>query len=120
MAKGFQEVQSTQTLKVGFDKAMMNNAVKDVERNMQLMSSRVNQAGNAVQKLTAGSVLGLGGALGAAFAIGARARVVFEQQFADVKKTLDVAGDAEQVERAFDNIAKQLEILATFLPQFQN
>ena len=116
MAKGFQAGTINTTLKVGFDKAAMNNAVKDVERNMQLMSSRVNQAGNAVQKLTAGSVLGLGGALGAAFAIGARAAVVFEQQFADVKKTLDVAGDAEQVERAFDNIAKQLRNIAKSSP----
>ena len=116
MAKGFQAGTINTTLKMSFDKAAMNEAVKDVERNMQLMSTKVGVAGKSIQRLVSTSVMGLGGSLAAAFAFGARAAVVFEQQFADVKKTLDVAGDADEVEKAFDNIAKQLRSIAKNSP----
>lgn len=116
MAKGFQAGTINTTLKMSFDKAAMNDAVKDVERNMQLMSSRVGAAGKSIQQLTASTVMGLGGALGGAFLFGARAAVAFEQQFADVKKTLDVSGDAQQVEKAFSAIAKQLRNIAKESP----
>ena len=116
MAKGFQAGTINTTLKMSFDKAAMNDAVKDVERNMKLMSSRVGAAGKSIQQLTMSTVTGLGGALGGAFLFGARAAVAFEQQFADVKKTLDVSGDAQQVEKAFDAIAGQLRNIAKFSP----
>ena len=71
MPKGFQAGTINTTLKMSFDKAAMNEAVKDVERNMQLMSTKVGVAGKSIQRLVSTSVMGLGGSLAAAFAFGA-------------------------------------------------
>lgn len=103
-------------LRAGFDKGAMNNAVREVGKNMELMSSRVKSAGNMVTRTMGVSVLPFGAALAGAFAFGSAAAVRFEDEFANVKKTLDVTGEASQVEASFKVIAQQLRDIAKFSP----
>ena len=103
-------------LRAGFDKGAMNTAQREVGKNMQLMANRSKQAGMAINSTIAMSILPFGAALAGAFGFGAAAAIKFEEQFAAVKKTLDVAGEGAEVEAAFKNIAKQLRNIAKVSP----
>lgn len=103
-------------LRAGFDKGAMNTAVRDVGRNMQMMTNRIKEAQKGVQLAVATSILPLGAALAGAFAFGGAAAVRFEEQFAAVKKTLDVSAEGAAAEKQFKNIALQLRNLAKFTP----
>lgn len=103
-------------LRAGFDKGAMNGAVRDVGRNMQMMTNRIKEAQKGVQLATATAILPLGAALAGAFAFGGAAAVKFEEQFAAVKKTLDVSAEGAAAEKQFKNIALQLRNLAKFTP----
>ena len=103
-------------LRTGFDKGAMNSAQREVGKNMQVMANRSKQAGMAINSTIAMSILPFGAALAGAFGFGAAAAVKFEEQFAAVKKTLDVAGEGAEVEAAFQGIAKQLRNIAKASP----
>ena len=103
-------------LRTSFDKGAMNTATREVGRSMQTMSSRVKIAATEVNKVIATSAIPLGAALGGAFAFGTAAAVKFEEEFANVKKTLDVSAEGEEAERIFNNIAQQLRDIAKFSP----
>lgn len=103
-------------LRAGFDKGAMNNATREVGKNMQLMSNRVRGAGNAFSQAIGTSVAPFGAAVVGAFALGGAAAVRFEEQFANVKKTLDIKQEGAEAERAFQSIALQLRALAKFSP----
>jgi TP901 family phage tail tape measure protein len=103
------------TLDVGFDNKSLNRATRDVDRAMNRMAQQSKASAQSVKAMTP-VVAGIGGAIVASFAIGAKAAATFEQQFADVKKTLDVRGEAQEVERQFSNIAKQIRNIAKFSP----
>ena len=103
-------------LRAGFDKGAMNTAQREVGKNMQLMANRSKQAGMAINSTIAMSILPFGAALAGAFGFGAAAAVKFEEQFAAVKKTLDVAGEGAEVEAAFQGIARQLRNIAKVSP----
>jgi len=103
-------------LRAGFDKGAMNGAVREVGRNMQMMTNRIKEAQKGVQLATATAILPLGAALAGAFAFGGAAAVRFEEQFAAVKKTLDVSAEGAAAEKQFKNIALQLRNLAKFTP----
>ena len=103
------------TLDVGFDNKALNRATRDVDRAMNRMAQRSKASAQSVKAMTP-VVAGIGGAIVASFAIGAKAAATFEQQFADVKKTLDVKGEAKEVERQFANIAKEIRNIAKFSP----
>ena len=103
-------------LRTGFDKGAMNSAQREVGKNMQLMANRSKQAGMAINSTIAMSILPFGAALAGAFGFGAAAAIKFEEQFAAVKKTLDVAGEGAEVEAAFQGIAKQLRNIAKVSP----
>ena len=103
------------TLDVGFDNKALNRATRDVDRAMNRMAQRSKASAQSVKAMTP-VVAGIGGAIVASFAIGAKAAATFEQQFADVKKTLDVKGEAAEVERQFANIAKEIRNIAKFSP----
>ena len=103
-------------LRTSFDKGAMNTATREVGRSMQTMSSRVKVAATEVNKVIATSAIPLGAALGGAFAFGTAAAVKFEEEFANVKKTLDVSAEGEEAERIFNNIAQQLRDIAKFSP----
>tara|TARA_A100001388_G_scaffold277643_1_gene270164 strand:+ start:768 stop:5606 length:4839 start_codon:yes stop_codon:yes gene_type:complete len=103
-------------LRAGFDKGAMNNATREVGKNMQLMSNRIKGAGSAFSSAVLTSVAPFGAAVVGAFALGGAAAVRFEEQFANVKKTLDIKQEGAEAERAFQSIALQLRALAKFSP----
>lgn len=103
-------------LRAGFDKGAMNNATREVGKNMQLMSNRVRGAGSAFTSAITTSIAPFGAAVVGAFALGGAAAVRFEEQFANVKKTLDIKQEGAEAERAFQSIALQLRALAKFSP----
>jgi len=103
-------------LRAGFDKGAMNQATREVGRNMQLMSNRVGKAGSAFSQAIGTSIAPFGAAMVGAFALGGMAAVRFEEQFANVKKTLDIKQEGKEAEAAFANIALQLRSLAKFSP----
>jgi len=81
-------------LNVGFDKNAMNRAVEGVSSGMNDMAKRTRAASRAVTSGTISTFAGIGAALTASFAFGAKAAAQFEDEFANVKKTLDVSGTA--------------------------
>jgi|MDTC01.3.fsa_nt_gb TP901 family phage tail tape measure protein len=103
------------TLDVGFDNKSLNRATRDVDRAMNRMAQNSKAQAQSVKAMTP-VFAGIGGALVASFAVGAAAAAKFEQQFADVKKTLDVKGEGREVERQFANIAKEIRNIAKFSP----
>jgi len=103
-------------LNVGFDKNAMNRAVEGVSSGMNDMAKRTRAASRAVTSGTISTFAGIGAALTASFAFGAKAAAQFEDEFANVKKTLDVSGTAEEVEAKFANIAQELRNISKFSP----
>ena len=103
------------SLDVGFDNKSLNRATRDVDRAMNRMAQNSKAQAQSVKAMTP-VFAGIGGALVASFAVGAAAASKFEQQFADVKKTLDVKGEGKEVERQFANIAKEIRNIAKFSP----
>lgn len=103
-------------LQVGFDKNAMNNAISGVSKGMNDLAGRTQQAVRRTTGQSAAAFAGIGAALTGSFAFGARAAAQFEDEFANVKKTLDVSGTAEEVEEKFANIAKELRNIAKFSP----
>ena len=103
------------SLDVGFDNKSLNRATRDVDRAMNRMAQNSKAQAQSVKAMTP-VFAGIGGALVASFAVGAAAAAKFEQQFADVKKTLDVKGEGREVERQFANIAKEIRNIAKFSP----
>jgi len=103
-------------LQVGFDKNAMNNAINGVSKGMNDLANRTQQAVRKTTGQSAAAFAGIGGALTASFAFGARAAAQFEDEFANVKKTLDVTGTAAEVEEKFENIAKELRNISKFSP----
>jgi len=103
-------------LQVGFDKNAMNNAVNGVARGMNDLASRTQEAVRRTTGQSAAAFAGIGAALTASFAFGARAAAQFEDEFANVKKTLDVTGTAAEVEEKFENIARELRNISKFSP----
>ena len=103
-------------LQVGFDKNAMNNAVNGVARGMNDLAARTQMAVRKTTGQSAAAFAGIGAALTASFAFGARAAAQFEDEFANVKKTLDVTGTAAEVEEKFENIARELRNISKFSP----
>ena len=63
-------------LRAGFDKGAMNQATREVGRNMQLMSNRVGKAGSAFSQAIGTSIAPFGAAIIGAFALGGMAAVI--------------------------------------------
>ena len=103
-------------VQLGFNEGAMGKTVKQVDRSMQQMAARTRAAGKAISQTQRVAIGGFGASLAAAFAFGARAAVAFEDQFASVKKTLDVKGEGAEVERAFQGIAQEIRAIAKFSP----
>lgn len=103
-------------LRAGFDKGAMNNATREVGKNMNMMANRVGKAGSAFTQAIGTSIAPFGAAIVGAFALGGMAAVRFEEQFAAVKKTLDIKQEGKEAEQAFESIALQLRALAKFSP----
>ena len=95
-------------VRLGFDDGAMNKSVKEVERGMKAMAARTAAVSKALSQTQRIATFGVGASLAAAFAFGARAAIVFEEQFANVKKTLDVSGEGAAAEKAFKAIAEEI------------
>ena len=103
-------------VRLGFDDGAMNKSVKEVERGMKQMAARTAAVSKALSQTQRVATFGVGASLAAAFAFGARAAIVFEEQFANVKKTLDVSGEGAAAERAFKGIAEEIRNISKFTP----
>ena len=102
-------------IEAGYDKTSLQRANRDIERSFSKLSTKlagVTAASSAVQTVA----LGTGAAFVAAFAGGVAAAAAFEEQFVNVKKTLDVKGEADQVAASFENISKRLRELVKTAP----
>tara|TARA_A100001015_G_scaffold245433_1_gene281375 strand:+ start:83 stop:5128 length:5046 start_codon:yes stop_codon:yes gene_type:complete len=103
-------------VRLGFDDGAMNKSVKEVERGMKAMAARTAAVSKALSQTQRIATFGVGASLAAAFAFGARAAIVFEEQFANVKKTLDVSGEGAAAEKAFKAIAEEIRNISKFTP----
>ena len=102
-------------IEAGYDKTSLNRANRDIEASFSKLNSKLagmTAASRAVQQ----AALGTGAAFIASFAGGVAAAAAFEEQFVNVKKTLDVKGTADEAERAFANISKRLRELVKTAP----
>ncbi len=103
-------------LRTSFDKGAMTKAQREVGKNMQLMANKAAGASRTITAGIAGSIMPMGALMAGAFAFGGAAAVRFQEQFAAVKKTLDIKGEGQQVEAQFQQIGRQLRNIAKFSP----
>ena len=102
-------------IEAGYDKTSLARANKDIQQSYSQLAVKLKQVTNA-SRITQTTAAGVGASLVAAFAGGIAAAAAFEEQFVNVKKTLNVAGDAKQAEAAFDNISKRLREMVKLAP----
>ena len=102
-------------IEAGYDKTSLARANKDIQQSYSQLAVKLKQVTNA-SRITQTTAAGVGASLVAAFAGGIAAAAAFEEQFVNVKKTLNVSGDAKQAEAAFDNISKRLREMVKLAP----
>jgi TP901 family phage tail tape measure protein len=94
-------------IEAGYDKNSLRRANQEIARSFNGMTSRMSRVAAAARSSQT-LFMTTGAAITAAFGAGALAAASFEEQFVRVKKTLDIKGEASQVEKALDNIGKKL------------
>ena len=102
-------------IEAGYDKTSLNRANRDIAQSYNQLTGKLKgiQRASTVTQQTAAMI---GAGYVAAFGASIAAAAAFEEQFVNVKKTLNVAGDAKQVEKAFDNISKRLRDMVKLAP----
>lgn len=102
-------------IEAGYDKNSLRRANQEIARSFNGMTARMSRVAAAAQA-SQSLFMTTGAAITAAFGAGALAAASFEEQFVRVKKTLDIKGEASDVEKAFDNIGKKLLQLTKISP----
>tara|TARA_B100000029_G_C17604196_1_gene966847 strand:- start:193 stop:5877 length:5685 start_codon:yes stop_codon:yes gene_type:complete len=102
-------------IEAGYDKTSLNRANRDIAASYNQLTGKLKgiQRASSVTQQTAAMI---GASYVAAFGASIAAAAAFEEQFVAVKKTLNVAGDAKQVEKAFDNISRRLRDMVKLAP----
>ena len=102
-------------IEAGYDKTSLNRANRDIAQSYNQLTGKLKgiQRASTVTQQTAAMI---GAGYVAAFGASIAAAAAFEEQFVNVKKTLNVAGDAKQVEKAFDNISRRLRDMVKLAP----
>ncbi len=102
-------------IEAGYDKQSLNRANKDIAQSYSALTGKLKAIGRA-SNITQQSAAMIGAGYVAAFGASIAAAAAFEEQFVNVKKTLNVAGDTRQAEQAFDNISKRLRDMVKLAP----
>ena len=102
-------------IEAGYDKSSLNRANKDIAQSYSQLQGKLTAITRA-SSVTQQSAAMIGAGYVAAFGASIAAAAAFEEQFVNVKKTLNVAGDAKQAEKAFDNISKRLRDMVKLAP----
>lgn len=102
-------------IEAGYDKNSLRRANNEISASFAGMNNKMAKV-SAVAASAQTNFMMVGAAIAASFAAGVGAAASFEEQFVRVKKTLDVSGDAKQVERAFEGISKRLRDLTKLSP----
>lgn len=102
-------------IQAGYDKASLNRANKDIQQSFNQLAQRMKHINNA-SRVTQQTFAGVGASMVAAFAGSIAAAAAFEEQFVNVKKTLDVKGSTREIEESFSNISKRLRELVKLAP----
>ncbi len=102
-------------IEAGYDKNSLRRANNEISQSFNAMRSRMAKV-QAVAAQAQTSFMMVGAAIGASFAAGVVAAASFEEQFVRVKKTLDIAGDSRQAEKALETISKRLRDLTKLAP----
>ena len=102
-------------IEAGYDKQSLNRANKDIAQSYSQLQGKLKAVSTA-SRVTQQSAAMIGAGYVAAFGASIAAAAAFEEQFVNVKKTLNVAGDAKQAEQAFDNISKRLREMVKLAP----
>ena len=102
-------------IQAGYDKASLNRANKDIQASFSQLATKMKHINNA-SRITQQTVGAVGATMVAAFAGSIAAAAAFEEQFVNVKKTLDVKGTTREIENSFENISKRLRELVKLAP----
>ena len=102
-------------IEAGYDKNSLRRANNEISASFAGMRNKMAKV-SAVASSAQTNFMMVGAAIAASFAAGVGAAASFEEQFVRVKKTLDVSGDAKQVERAFEGISRRLRDLTKLSP----
>ena len=102
-------------IQAGYDKASLNRANKDIQASFSQLATKMKHINNA-SRITQQTVGAVGATMVAAFAGSIAAAAAFEEQFVNVKKTLDVKGTTREIETSFENISKRLRELVKLAP----
>ena len=102
-------------IEAGYDKNSLRRANNEIAASFNNMRSRMAKV-QAVAAQAQTSFMMVGAAVAASFGAGVMAAASFEEQFVRVKKTLDIAGDSRQAEKALDSISKKLRDLTKLAP----
>ena len=84
-------------IEAGYDKSSLNRANKDIAQSYSQLQGKLTAITRA-SSVTQQSAAMIGAGYVAAFGASIAAAAAFEEQFVNVKKTLNVAGDAKQAE----------------------
>ena len=84
-------------IEAGYDKQSLNRANKDIAQSYSALTGKLKAIGRA-SSVTQQSAAMIGASYVAAFGASIAAAAAFEEQFVNVKKTLNVAGDTRQTE----------------------
>ena len=102
-------------IEAGYDKNSLRRANNEIGQSFNQMKGRMAKL-SAVTTAATTNFMMVGATIAASFGAGVAAAASFEEQFVRVKKTLDIAGDSKQVERALENISKKLRDLTKLSP----
>lgn len=102
-------------IEAGYDKSSLRKANSEIAQSFNGMKTKLAKV-NAIAMSAQTSFMMVGATIAASFAAGVGAAASFEEQFVRVKKTLDIAGDSKQTERALDSISKKLRDLTKLSP----
>ena len=102
-------------IEAGYDKNSLRRANNEISQSFAGMRNKMAKV-QAVAASAQTSFMMVGASIAASFGAGVAAAASFEEQFVRVKKTLDVSGNARQVERAFEGISKRLRDLTKLSP----
>ena len=102
-------------IEAGYDKNSLRRANNEIAASFNNMRSRMAKV-QAVAAQAQTSFMMVGAAVAASFGAGVVAAASFEEQFVRVKKTLDIAGDSRQAEKALESISKKLRDLTKLAP----
>ena len=102
-------------IEAGYDKNSLRRANNEIGQSFNQMKGRMAKL-SAVTTAATTNFMMVGATIAASFGAGVAAAASFEEQFVRVKKTLDIAGDSKQVERALESISKKLRDLTKLSP----